>query len=469
MVNYNQNVFIEGKSAMDTWLDEGLAMAAEQIYTGHGLTERLDYYNESSAIQNGQSLLYWDDSGDLLSNYSLSYLFTQYIKIQANQGDRIFKEIVKDPNNNYKAIEDVAKKYISPDMTFGKLMTDFRVALLLKQPAGLYGFKGDPFFDSLKEKIYSGTSVSLHGGGSVVTAFNPSDGLAVPIDKGQNITYTILDMNNGAGGVVTVPPASPEVNPVGDADTRITGTAKPNTTVLAMAGKKEIGRGNSGPGAFAITIPKQPSGTIIQVYAKDALGNVSPATSVTVKDVTPPVKPIVNEVSDKVTSVTGQSEPWARVEIRLNGSLIGAGTVGKDGKFAVTIPVQKAGTILEVTVTDLAGNKSETLKVTVKVGKNYGWVYTKGNWYYYDMKTGVMKTGWVYTGGHWYYLAGSGAMKTGWLKWGGKWYYLNKSGAMETGWKLINNKWYYFYSNGSMAANTTIGKYRLGWDGAMLW
>ncbi|MDQ0199194.1 Ig-like domain-containing protein [Neobacillus ginsengisoli] len=385
MVNYNQNVLVEGNSSMDTWLDEGLAMAAEQIYMGHGLTDRLAYYNESSAIQNGQSLLYWDESGDLLSNYSLSYLFTQYIKIQANQGDRIFKEILQDPNNNYKAIEDVAKKYISPAMTFGKLMTDFRIALLLKQPTGLYGFKGDPFFNSLQAKVYTGTSVSLHGGGSVVTAFNPNDGLAVPLDKGQNITYTLLDMNNRAGTVVTVPPASPKVNPVGDADTQLKGTAAPNATVVAMAGKTEIGRVNSGTGAFTITIPKQLVGTIIQVYAKDALGNVSTATSVTVK-----------------------------------------GTVKR------------------------------------------GWVFEKGNWFYYDLKTGVMKTGWVYTGGHWYYLAGSGAMKTGWIMWGGKWYFLNRSGAMETGWKLINNKWYYFYSNGSMAANTTIGKYKLGWNGAML-
>ena len=37
MVNFNQNVLIEGGySNMDTWLNESLSMAAEQVYSGQG-------------------------------------------------------------------------------------------------------------------------------------------------------------------------------------------------------------------------------------------------------------------------------------------------------------------------------------------------------------------------------------------------------------------------------------------------
>jgi beta-N-acetylglucosaminidase len=96
-----------------------------------------------------------------------------------------------------------------------------------------------------------------------------------------------------------------------------------------------------------------------------------------------------------------------------------------------------------------------------------GWLLEGGKWYYLN-SSGVMQTGWVFTGGKWYYLTGSGAMQTGWLYTEGKWYYLNNSGAMQTGWQLINRKWYYFYSDGHMAANTKVGKYRLGKDGAMI-
>ncbi|MCM3728909.1 DUF5011 domain-containing protein [Neobacillus cucumis] len=364
MVNYNENVLIEGKSDTDTWLDEGLSMAAEQIYLGKGLTDRIDYYNSSSSIQNGHSLLYWDYSGDVLSNYALSYLFAQYIKVQANQGDKIFREILTDPNSDYKAIEDVAKKYISSDITFGKLMTNFRMALLLKQSTGVYGFKDVSTFNTLKEKVYQGSNINLRGGGAIVAAFNSKDGLSIPANKGQDITYTIA--NIPGTGLDTTPPASPNVNPVGDSDTQIKGTAEPNATVFAKVGQNQLGSTtSSNTGDFTISISKQPADTLIQVYAKDAAGNISTATNVTVKDVTAPAVPMVNIVSDRDGSVTGQAEAGSTVEVKVNSSLIGSGTTGTDGKFSVSIPTQKAGTKLMVTAKDKAGNTSEVKEISV--------------------------------------------------------------------------------------------------------
>ena len=60
MVNYNQNVLVEGGDYMDTWLDEALSMAAEQMYEGFPLIDRIGYYEQSASIANGHSLLYWD-------------------------------------------------------------------------------------------------------------------------------------------------------------------------------------------------------------------------------------------------------------------------------------------------------------------------------------------------------------------------------------------------------------------------
>ncbi|MGG3563690.1 glucosaminidase domain-containing protein [Neobacillus rhizosphaerae] len=97
-----------------------------------------------------------------------------------------------------------------------------------------------------------------------------------------------------------------------------------------------------------------------------------------------------------------------------------------------------------------------------------GWQYINGKWYYLNA-SGDMKTGWLFSGGKWYFLdQKNGDMKTGWLYTGGKWYYLNNSGAMQTGWIKLGGKWYYLYKDGHMAANTTVGGYRLGKDGAML-
>ncbi|MDF2909709.1 MAG: hypothetical protein K0Q56_589, partial [Sporolactobacillus laevolacticus] len=56
LINFNQNVLVEKQNAMDTWMDEGLAMAAEQVYTQVPLEDEIDYYNADSAINDGQSL-----------------------------------------------------------------------------------------------------------------------------------------------------------------------------------------------------------------------------------------------------------------------------------------------------------------------------------------------------------------------------------------------------------------------------
>jgi lactocepin len=97
-----------------------------------------------------------------------------------------------------------------------------------------------------------------------------------------------------------------------------------------------------------------------------------------------------------------------------------------------------------------------------------GWVHDGKAWYYLN-KSGAMATGWVKDGKSWYYLNKSGAMATGWVQDKGKWYFLNSNGSMvDNGWKLINGKWYYFYSSGVMAANTKVGSYKIGKDGAWI-
>lgn len=363
MVNFNRNALIEGGGSMDTWLNESLSMAAEQIYTGNGLEDRVNYYNVSAAIQNGHSLLYWDRYGDTLSNYSLSYLFGQYIKIQAGIGDNIFKEILQDPNNDYVAVENAAKKYIDPNMTFGKLMTHFRIALLLKERDGLRGFKGDPFFDSLNEKVFNGNSVNLRGGGSVVTAFNSEEGFEEPAEKGADITYTILDMNSGETDAT--PPSSPVVNQVGDADSTITGIAEANSTVYAIAEGSEIGRDSaSQAGDFQLSISPQTAGTRISVYAMDHSGNVSEPAIVTVEDVTAPGAPQVNKVTDQDLAVTGTAELNSAIIVKI-GPDSWTGKANTSGQFSISIPTQKAGTQIEVTAKDNAGNVSAAAIVTV--------------------------------------------------------------------------------------------------------
>jgi hypothetical protein len=168
MVNYNINKIVEHGDSMPSWLNEAFSMAAEHMYEG-AQSSRINYYNSSSSIRNGHSLLKWGDNGDTLANYSLSYLMGQYIRTQMNQGDNIFKEMLEDLNNDYRCVENAVKEHIDPGMNFGDFMTSFRIALYLKESTGLYGFNGESGFDSLNTQIASSLPSTIRGGEAFFT------------------------------------------------------------------------------------------------------------------------------------------------------------------------------------------------------------------------------------------------------------------------------------------------------------
>ncbi|MEH7087003.1 Ig-like domain-containing protein [Neobacillus drentensis] len=130
-----------------------------------------------------------------------------------------------------------------------------------------------------------------------------------------------------------------------------------------------IGTGTAGEdGQYKVTIDVQKAGTELVIVATDNSGNVSGETSVVVKDATAPTKPVVSPVSDRDTTITGVAEAGSKIEVKVNGSVIGTGIAGQDGKYKVTIRVQKAGTVLVIIATDGAENESEgtTIKVLDK-------------------------------------------------------------------------------------------------------
>jgi len=168
MVNFNRNCIVEDGEPMSVWIDEGLSMAAEKlVYGPDELNGRLEYYNTSVGIKNGHSLTYWDYTGETLANYSLSYLFMQYLKIQINQGESVYKEIIEDASNDYKSIQNILNKYFN-SILFGDFMTNWRIAIILKEDKGIFGFGGEQSFDILSTQIYTGSSMLLRGGGAIL-------------------------------------------------------------------------------------------------------------------------------------------------------------------------------------------------------------------------------------------------------------------------------------------------------------
>ncbi|MGD7043276.1 cell wall-binding repeat-containing protein [Jeotgalibacillus proteolyticus] len=278
MVNYNQNVLVEEGPEMEDWMNEALSMAAEHMYEGP-LRSRVNYYEASQSIANGHSLLNWGQNGDVLSNYSLSYLFGQYLRIQAGQGDDIYKELLESEESTSQALEDMIQTHINQKKTTGQFLTDFRQALFVNDDSGLYGFNGEPVLSEIVSPLYEGTLPhKLTGGGAISVPVGNAANFKVPSSKGKSIQYRVIDVT---------PPARPKVEGANRMSGSISGTAEAGSKITIKAGSSVLAEGQtSGDGTFILSIDTQKTGTVLNVTAMDKAGNKSSDTSLTISSKT---------------------------------------------------------------------------------------------------------------------------------------------------------------------------------------
>ncbi|MHA7138112.1 cell wall-binding repeat-containing protein [Rossellomorea arthrocnemi] len=173
-------------------------------------------------------------------------------------------------------------------------------------------------------------------------------------------------------------PSKPEVDAVTDQSTEVTGTAEVGAKVTIRSNGHELGSSTAGgDGRFTITIPVQPAGVELVVSATDLAGNASDPEIITVKDITPPGKPEVNEVTDQATKITGTAEAGTKVVAKVTDNVIGNVVVNENGDFSLSIEKQPVGTSIEVFVIDPAGLESGPVSVTVQDVTNPSWPQDK--------------------------------------------------------------------------------------------
>lgn len=90
---------------------------------------------------------------------------------------------------------------------------------------------------------------------------------------------------------------------------------------------------------------------------------------VTKLDTTPPAAPKVKSITTKSTKLTGKAEKGAKLTLKKGSKVIAKGKASSKSTFSIKIPKQKKGTILYLTATDAAGNKSKATKIVVKKAK----------------------------------------------------------------------------------------------------
>jgi putative cell wall-binding protein/predicted DNA-binding protein/phenylpyruvate tautomerase PptA (4-oxalocrotonate tautomerase family) len=184
-------------------------------------------------------------------------------------------------------------------------------------------------------------------------------------NKSETIEMIVVDVTA---------PSKPVVNEVTDQTTKVTGTTEPGAMVRVKSDGSELGSNHAEEnGDFTITIPTQMAGKELTVTSTDKAENISSPTVIIVKDVTPPAKPEVNEVTEQSTNISGKAEAGATVIAKVAGNEIGKTVVGENGSFTLTMEKQPVGSEIKLTVIDIAGNESESVSVIVKDVTNPAW------------------------------------------------------------------------------------------------
>ncbi len=147
------------------WVNEGLSTAAEHMIYGPQ-ENRISQYNEY--VEPGDPLAEWDGN---LSDYALSYLFFQYLRIQTQDftggGEALYRQIVQTGGTATQAIEQAIKQFY-PYTNMDQIIRNFYIALTLNEDTGAYGFGGETPFKIIEPKFYTGSSINLRSGTALI-------------------------------------------------------------------------------------------------------------------------------------------------------------------------------------------------------------------------------------------------------------------------------------------------------------
>ncbi|WP_194523924.1 BapA/Bap/LapF family large adhesin, partial [Limoniibacter endophyticus] len=152
----------------------------------------------------------------------------------------------------------------------------------------------------------------------------------------------------------------------------ITGTGEVGADVAVTDGAQTWTGTVQPDGTFSIILdPAQTDGQTLTVTLEDAAGNNSPPATATapVLDTTAPLAPEDLVINAEGTQLTGSGEAGTTVLVTDEaGETVGSGTVLPGGTFSILIsPPQVDGGVLNVTLTDVAGNISPNATVTAPI------------------------------------------------------------------------------------------------------
>lgn len=159
-------------------------------------------------------------------------------------------------------------------------------------------------------------------------------------------------------------PSIPTVQEVSDQMVTVSGTAEANARIQIKRGTNEIGTGTvQANGTFQVSIAKQAAGSVLTVTAIDGAGNTSQPLSVLVTDKTAPALQI-DQITNQSVTVRGVAEARAIIEMTDVRQTVKM-TADENGRFRFTIQAPKTGETFSFVASDVAGNQTDVLNMTV--------------------------------------------------------------------------------------------------------
>ena len=213
------------------WLNEGFSMTAEELCYPGSVKEQgyLDAFARSEKVRLGMSYRNFDATSTDVGAYGQSFLFAEYLRAQC--GNDVFRDVLaywsgaEDVSALSEAqaicaeLSDDQRTAIDGIVSYGDAVSDalgsedesrlsklalaFRLAILLKEPEGLYAIGASepdmPVYTGTGRKIEGGGALLLECGGSFTVPADADSGLIFIgiADGAVSEIYTVPDPEEG--------------------------------------------------------------------------------------------------------------------------------------------------------------------------------------------------------------------------------------------------------------------------------
>ncbi|MBC1575031.1 hypothetical protein HB900_11220 [Listeria booriae] len=226
----------------------------------------------------------------------------------------------------------------------------------------------------VKGKGEAGASVVIKKGSTQIGTgtVDASGNYSVSIPKqdfGSVITATVsaYGLTSSANTTVTQAPiATPTIAAMTSNSTTASGTGEPGATLTFKANGVNYSATVAENGTWSVTIPKQAVNTVVEATA--VLNGVSSAKATATVAFGGPSTPVLNNVTNRSTKVTGTGDPGNTVTVKVktgDDSISYIGTIDDFGEFSINIDTPEAGATVEAIAKDSSNTLSQKTSTTV--------------------------------------------------------------------------------------------------------